>query len=77
MSSVLLFLAAADWITWGVGKGAEKAGELLKAGSERIRRNSPATDEPHKVDPRVQQGVKYARVATKGAVKVTGYVGEL
>lgn len=67
-------LVAADWITWGVGKGAEKAGELMRAGSEKIRRSSAATDNPRKVDPRVQQGVKYARVATKGAVKVTGYI---
>ncbi|GFR73085.1 spartin-like [Elysia marginata] len=67
-------LVAADWITWGVGKGAEKAGELMKVGSERLRRSSPATENPRKIDPRVQQGVKYARVATKGAVKVTGFI---
>ena len=77
LNQLLLLLPAADWITWGVGKGAEKAGELLKAGSEKFRGSSPATEEPRKIDPRVQQGVQYARVATKGAVKVTGYLGEL
>ncbi|GFN94215.1 spartin-like [Plakobranchus ocellatus] len=67
-------LVAADWIAWGVGKGAEKAGELMRAGSERIRRGSEPVVEHRKVDPRVQQGVQYARKATHGAVKVTGYI---
>ncbi|XP_005091170.1 spartin [Aplysia californica] len=67
-------VTAAEWIAWGVGKGAEKAGELIKAGSEKFReRTSPGTSERH-VDPRVQKGVVYARQATNATVKVTGFI---
>lgn len=60
-----------------MGKGAEKAGELVRRGSEKFQEKYRPAERMHKVDPRVQKGVMYARQATHGAVKVTGYVGEI
>ncbi|XP_059154134.1 spartin-like [Physella acuta] len=66
--------AAADFIAWGLTKGAEKAGRLIQAGSEKIQKNTEKCSKPHPVDPKLQKGVVYARQATHGAVQVTGYV---
>ncbi|CAG5124262.1 unnamed protein product [Candidula unifasciata] len=67
-------LVAAEWIAWGVEKGAEKAGQLIRKGSEKFQERYRPADHEHKIDPKVQKGVMYAREATQGAVKVTGYI---
>uniref|UniRef100_A0A0B6ZI36 Senescence domain-containing protein n=1 Tax=Arion vulgaris TaxID=1028688 RepID=A0A0B6ZI36_9EUPU len=65
---------AAEWIAWGVSKGAEKASLLIRQGSVKFQEHYSAADHVHKIDPKVQKGVFYAREATHGAVKVTGYI---
>ncbi|XP_067663056.1 spartin-like [Haliotis asinina] len=67
-------LVAADWISWGVGKGAEKAGQLIKYGSGKLQQQLRPEDRPRTVDPKVQKGAMYARQATHVAVKVSSFV---
>ena len=68
--------AAGEWISWGLGKGAEKAGVLMKKGSDLLQEKLKPEDKPSEIDPRAQQGVYYARQATGAAVKVSGFVGK-
>lgn len=68
---------AAEWISWGLEKGSEKAGQLMKKGSTLIQEKVNPQEEPSKIDPRAQQGVYYARQATGAAVKVSGYISKL
>ncbi|CAL1539356.1 unnamed protein product [Lymnaea stagnalis] len=67
-------LNAANFLAWGMEKGAEKASHLLKMGSEKIRENTIKCTQSHTIDPNIQKGFYYARQATEGAVKVTGYI---
>ncbi|XP_070198501.1 spartin-like isoform X2 [Littorina saxatilis] len=67
-------IVASKWISWGVGKGAEKAGELISHGSNKLREKLKPETEAKPVDPRVQKGMVYARNATHVAVSVSGYV---
>ena len=69
-------VAASKWISWGVGKGAEKAGELISYGSLKLRDKLRPVGQPKPVDPRVQTGMEYARKATNVAVSVSGYIGQ-
>ena len=66
---------AAEWIAWGLGKGAEKTGVLLKKGSTALRDQIKPEEEEKKVDPTTQKGIYYARQATSGAVKVSAFIG--
>jgi spartin len=58
-----------------VGKGAEKAGELIVRGSTKLREKLHPEDQAKPVDPRVQKGLVYARKATHVAVSVSGFIG--
>ena len=69
-------VAASKWISWGVGKGAEKAGELISYGSLKLRDKLRPVGQPKPVDPRVQTGMEYARKATNVAVSVSSYIGQ-
>ena len=71
----LFISAASKWISWGVGKGAEKAGELISYGSTKLRDRLRPTEQAKPVDPRVQTGMVYARKATHVAVTVSAFVG--
>ena len=68
-------MVAAEWISWGLTKGAEKTGHLLKKGSDKLQGSLKPEDEPSKIDPNVQKGAHYARQATHAAVQVSGYLG--
>ena len=68
-------LSAAEWISWGVSKGVEKTGHLVKYGSTKLREHVRPAIEKSKIDPRAQKGIEYAHKATDGAVKVSGYLG--
>lgn len=72
----LCFLTAAEYISWGVGKGAEKAGILLKQGSTKLRTRLRPEENPRPIDPRLQTGIHYVRKGSHTAVKVSGYVGK-
>ena len=75
LEHIILFLAA-EWIAWGLGKGAEKAGELARAGSAKLKERLEPESQPAHIDPRAQKGVYYARQATGVAVKVSGFIGK-
>ncbi|CAC5381555.1 SPG20 [Mytilus coruscus] len=65
---------ASSWITWGIEKGAEKAGHYIKVGSEKIKEKLKPEEKAKDIDPRVIQGVQYVRRGTHTAVKVSSYV---
>lgn len=67
-------IVASQWISWGVGKGAQKAGELISFGSAKLRERLKPEEQARLVDPRVQKGMVYARKATHTAVKVSGFI---
>ncbi|XP_053389247.1 spartin-like [Mercenaria mercenaria] len=67
-------IIAAEYISWGVGKGAEKAGELLKHGSTKLRSRLKPEEQPKHVDPKVQKGIQYARKGSHVAVQVSSYI---
>ena len=74
--SFFTFLAA-EWLAWGLGKGAEKTGELMKKGSGKLQETLKPEDEESKIDPRLQKGAHYARQATGHAAQATGFLGEI
>lgn len=70
------FCPVAEYVSWGVEKGAEKAGILIKKGSEKIRARLTPDENPKHVDPRVQKGIQYVRVGSHAAVRVSSFIGE-
>ncbi|XP_076447136.1 spartin-like [Babylonia areolata] len=67
-------IVASSWISWGLGKGAEKAGQLITYGSAKLRERMHPESVPRPVDPRVQKGVMYARKASNAAVNISAFV---
>ena len=67
--------AAAEWMSWGLVKGAEKTGQLVKYGSSKLRENMIPASQPSVIDPRAQQGAYYAKKATHCAVGVSAFLG--
>ncbi|KAK3099321.1 hypothetical protein FSP39_002607 [Pinctada imbricata] len=65
---------ASEWISWGVGKGSEKASSLFRAGSEKIKARLTPEDKPANVDPKVQKSIEYARKGTHVAVTVSSFL---
>ncbi|ESO88510.1 hypothetical protein LOTGIDRAFT_83379, partial [Lottia gigantea] len=63
-----------NWIAWGLGKGAEKANELVKSGSKVIQKHINPAERPSHIDPKVQKSLTYARKGTHVAVSVSSYV---
>lgn len=68
-------ILAADWMSWGLGKGAEKAGHYIKLGSDKLKAKINPEEKPREVDPRLQTGVRYARQGAHVAVKVSSFLG--
>ena len=71
-----MFISASSWMSWGIEKGAEKAGHYIKVGSDKIKERMKAKQKDTEVDPRIQQGVQYVRRGTHVAVKVSSYVSK-
>ena len=69
-------VSAAEWLAWGLGKGAEKAGHLMKYSSGKTREKLQPEPEQRHIDPRAQQGIYYTRQAAGAAVKVSGFLGK-
>ena len=67
--------AAAEWLSWGLVKGAEKTGQLVKYGSTKLRANIVPAAQPSVIDPRAQQGAYYVHKATHCAVQVSSFLG--
>ena len=71
-----VFISASSWVSWGIEKGAEKAGHYIRVGSVKIKEKMKAREKDTEVDPRIQQGVQYVRRGTHVAVKVSSYVSK-
>ncbi|OWF51065.1 spartin-like [Mizuhopecten yessoensis] len=65
---------AADWISWGVGKGAEKTSNLIRLGSEKVRERLKPEEKAAEIDPRLQSGARYARSGANVAIKVSSFI---
>ncbi|XP_041358797.1 spartin-like isoform X2 [Gigantopelta aegis] len=65
---------AADWISWGVQKGAQKAGKLIHYGSEKVQQRIYPKGEESKVHPDVQKAAEYIRTGTHVATTVSSFV---
>ncbi|XP_033742321.1 spartin-like [Pecten maximus] len=65
---------AADWISWGVGKGAEKTSNLIRFGSEKVREKLKPEEKARDIDPRIQTGARYARSGANVAIKVSSFI---
>ncbi|XP_060070248.1 spartin-like [Ylistrum balloti] len=65
---------AADWISWGVGKGAEKTSNLIRYGSEKVRERLKPEEKEKEIDPRIQKGARYARSGANVAIKVSSFI---
>lgn len=70
-----LYDKGAEWIAWGLQKGAEKTGKLLQLGSAKLREQLTPEIESVKVDPRYTTGVQYARQAAGAACTVSAFLG--
>ncbi|XP_064607726.1 spartin-like [Liolophura sinensis] len=65
---------AAEWMSWGVGKGAEKAGEMIRRGSAQLRSRLTTEEKPREIPEKYQKGVERARQATHVAVTASGFL---
>ncbi|KAK2168757.1 hypothetical protein LSH36_14g02027 [Paralvinella palmiformis] len=66
--------SAAEWLSWGIVKGATKTGELVKKGSVKLQQNITPEINAVKVDPTAQKGLYYTRKATEGVVMVSSFL---
>ncbi|XP_077984237.1 spartin-like isoform X2 [Glandiceps talaboti] len=64
----------AEWISWGLGKGATMTGKLVHKGASKLRQQLQPEEKPTEVDPKYQQGVEYAKQATGVAVTVSKFL---
>ncbi|KAL3878358.1 hypothetical protein ACJMK2_030719 [Sinanodonta woodiana] len=65
---------ASEYMSWGLGKGAEKAGELIRRGSQKLKSRLHPEERETPIDPRVQKGVMYVRKGAHVAVKVSSFI---
>ena len=72
-----LLLSAAEWISWGLEKGAEQTEKILRKGSSQIQKSVEPNKTKSQIDPRAQTGAHYVRVGAGAAVKVSKYIGML
>lgn len=69
------FHTAAEWMNWGMEKGAEKLGGLMAVGGEKLRNNLKPANTEQPVDDKYQRGLEIARNTTNKVVIVSSYVG--
>ena len=69
----VFLLVGAEWISWGLGKGAEGAGYLIEKGKDHLKKNVKSDEKAAEIDEKYQTGVLYARKATGVAVKVRNW----
>jgi len=71
-----LLFAGAKYISHGLIKGAEKAGELLNHGTPKLIQKITPEPVPQPVNPKVRRGLQVAKDVTGTAVQITGFMGE-
>ena len=70
MLVVTCICTGAEWISWGLGKGAQATGYLIVKGKDQLKKNVKSDEKAAEIDEKYQTGVLYARKATGVAVKV-------
>uniref|UniRef100_A0A8C4Q957 Senescence domain-containing protein n=1 Tax=Eptatretus burgeri TaxID=7764 RepID=A0A8C4Q957_EPTBU len=65
-----------QWLSWGLGLGAQAMGTAVRWGGEQVRRRVEPANRPVSVDPRVATGLRVTRQAAGGVVKVSEVVGD-
>ncbi|XP_038055681.1 spartin-like [Patiria miniata] len=61
----------AEWISWGLGKGAEATNYLIGVGKEKLKQNLKTNEIPAEIEEKYQTGAEYAQKASVVAVKVS------
>ncbi|XP_063970486.1 spartin-like [Lytechinus pictus] len=61
----------AEWISWGVVKGAEIGSRLVGSGARKLKEHIQPDEQPKEIDEKYQTGMVYAKKATGVAVKVS------
>ena len=69
-----MIVAAADWISWGLGKGTEGASKLVKYSSNKLRTSLTPEQEEKEINPQAEQVIVYTRQATGSAVAVSRFL---
>ncbi|XP_067889575.1 spartin a isoform X3 [Heterodontus francisci] len=67
-------LTGASWLSWGLVKGAEYTGKAIQMGASKLRTHIQPEDKPATISPTVAKGLRAARQATGGAVKVSQFL---
>ncbi|KAF4523403.1 hypothetical protein B566_EDAN007874 [Ephemera danica] len=67
-------LIGAQYLSYGLVKGAEKAGELISSTTPKVMAKIQPDPEPKPIPPNVKKGMKVAKNVTGTAVQVTGFV---
>jgi hypothetical protein len=66
----------ARYISNGLIRGAEKAGELMNYGTPKLIQKITPEPVPQPVNPKVSRGFQVAKDVTGSAVQITGYMGK-
>ncbi|XP_005106504.1 spartin [Aplysia californica] len=67
-------VTGAEWIAWGIEKTAEKVGDLIRVGSEKLREQIPPESTECNVDPGMQMAMAVARKTAEGVADFTGFM---
>jgi hypothetical protein len=72
----LFNILGASYLSAGLVKGAEMAGEFLYTNTPKVIAKIQPDSEPKPVPPTVKNSMRIAKNVTGTAVQVTGYVGK-
>nr|XP_039265832.1 spartin-like [Styela clava] len=64
----------AEWLSYGLNKGAEITTDLVKKGSNKLKEGITPNDEPSTVNPTVKKGLYYTHEASRATVKVSRFL---
>lgn len=73
---IIFVFPGAHYISHGLIRGAEKAGELMNYGAPKLIQKITPEPVPQPVNPKVSRGLQVAKDVTGTAVQITGYMGE-
>ncbi|KAF6027047.1 SPG20 [Bugula neritina] len=67
-------VTAAEWVSWGLEKGAEKVGVALAYGGEKLRRNLRPSSQERQLDDRHRKCLSVARIGTSVTLQVSSAI---
>lgn len=73
---IIFIFPGARYISDGLIRGAEKAGELMNFGTPKLMQKITPEPVPQPVNPKVTRGFQIAKDVTGTAVEITGYMGK-